>query len=203
MSEQKGRDFRLAALPRWMGFIVGLMLVAVVGGEASATERAAEAPPGPVVLPKGFFAPGPHTVVKRNTEVQPPPADSDVSVKAGGTKVKAGSPSESCGLTKLEKTSGAGKTTLVLTVEKSVETEMSADVKVDAEVVSAGVGFSVTRKYTVADQTRYEVPKGKFGYIEAYPLYDVYPITIYKSGKKAGGGAVMKAVGVCFNQWRD
>jgi|GEM_PF-6634558 len=177
----------------WRGFLVGLMVVAVGGGEALAAD----------VLPKGFFAPGPNTVVKRNTEVQAPPAESDVSVKAKGDRVKAGAPSESCGLTKLEKTSGAGKTTLVLTVEKSVETELSTDVKVEAKFVSAGVGFSVTRKYSVTDQTRYEVPKGKFGTIEAYPLYDVYPITIYKSGKKAGGGAVMKPVGVCFNQGLD
>ncbi|ATB30676.1 hypothetical protein [Melittangium boletus] len=188
----------------WKGFLVGLLVVAVGGGGALAAERAAETPPGPVVLPKGFFVPGPNTVVKRSSEVQAPPAESEVSVKARrGTRVKAGAPSESCGLTKLETTSGAGKTTLVMTVEKSVETEVSADVKVEAKFVSAGVGFSVTRKYGVSDQTRYEVPKGKFGTIEAYPLYDVYPITIYKSGKKAGGGAVMKPSGVCFNQWTE
>ncbi|GAA3084526.1 hypothetical protein ACFQ0X_00785 [Streptomyces rectiviolaceus] len=153
--------------------------------------------------PEGYFTPGPDTIVKRNAAPQPAPADSGISTRGTTYKVTAGASSESCGTTKIQKTSGAGKTTLVLTVEESVETEVSTEIKVDAEVVSAGVGFSTTRKYGVSDQTRYEVPKGKHGTIEAYPLYDNYPIKIYKDGKKAGSGTVLKPVGVCFNQWSE
>ncbi|MEV8321284.1 hypothetical protein AB0Q95_44770 [Streptomyces sp. NPDC059900] len=153
--------------------------------------------------PEGYFIPGPDTIVKRDSSPQPAPADSGISAKGTTYKVTAGASSESCGTTKIQKTSGAGKTTLVLTVEESVEAEVSTEVKVDAEVVSAGVGFSTTRKYGVSDQTRYEVPKGKHGTIEAYPLYDNYPIKIYKNGKKAGAGTVLKPVGVCFNQWSE
>ncbi|MFD6475691.1 hypothetical protein ACFWEH_19565 [Streptomyces anulatus] len=112
----------------------------------------------------------------------------------------AGASSESFGTTKIQKAGGAGKTTLVLAVEESVETEVSAEIKVDVEVVSAGVGFSTIRKYGVSDQSRYEVPKGKYGTIEAYPLCGNYPIKIHKNGRKSGSGTVLKPVGVCSNQ---
>ncbi|WP_431043742.1 hypothetical protein ACQUSR_18875 [Streptomyces sp. P1-3] len=130
------------------------------------------------------------------------PADSSTVARASGTKLKnVEYVGERCGLTKIGKTSGQGKTTLVLTVSKAVSAEVSADVKVEVGVVSAGVGFKVNRTYTVENQTRFEVPKGKYGYVEAYPLYDQYTFKVYKDGKKKGDGYAMKPVGVCFNQW--
>ncbi|MFD9221214.1 hypothetical protein ACFWDI_14640 [Streptomyces sp. NPDC060064] len=109
---------------------------------------------------------------------------------------------QKCGTSLLQQTSGRGKTTLVLTVSKSVSTEWKSEAKIDAKVVSAGVGFSVTKSYTVENQTRYEVPKGKFGTVQAYPLYDLYTFNVKILNAKKPGWA-MKPVGVCFNQWTE
>lgn len=151
----------------------------------------------------GYFMPSDNTVVKRNAEATAAPGDS-VFEAAAATKLKnvryAG---ELCGLTKIAKTSGRGKTTLVLTVSKSVSAQVESSVSVTVKVVSAGVGFKVDRTYTVENQTRYEVPRGKYGYVEAYPLYDQYTFNVYKGGRKKGSGYAMKPVGVCFNQWTE
>lgn len=61
----------------------------------------------------------------------------------------------------------------------------------------------MTGAFGVEDQTRYEVPKGKFGYIEAYPLYDMYTYSVYSGSKNLGASWAMKPVGVCFNQWTE
>lgn len=63
--------------------------------------------------------------------------------------------------------------------------------------ISAAVGFGVTNSYKVADESRYEVPRGKFGTIEAYTLYHHYRVKIMFSTE------VYKPIGVCFNQWLD
>ncbi|MDC0773145.1 hypothetical protein [Streptomyces sp. HD] len=156
-------------------------------------------------VPDGFVKPGPNTIVKRTTSAAsaPAPSDASASTRAGITLKNINGPSEVCGTTKLQKTSGAGKTTLVMTVSKSVSAEMSTEVSVDAQVVSGKLGFKVTGTFGVEDQTRYEVPKGKFGYIEAYPLYDMYNFNVYSGSKNLGSSWAMKPVGVCFNQWAE
>jgi hypothetical protein len=151
----------------------------------------------------GYFTPNDNTVVKRSAEAMAAPGASAFDA-AAATKLKnvkyAG---ELCGLQKIGKISGQGKTTLVLTVSKSVSAQVESSATVEVKVVSAGVGFKVDRTYTVEDQTRYEVSKGKYGYVEAYPLYDQYTFNVYKGGKKKGSGYAMKPVGVCFNQWSE
>ncbi|MCL8013801.1 hypothetical protein [Streptomyces sp. AS02] len=156
-------------------------------------------------VPDGFFKPGSNTVVKRTAPATsaPAPSDASTSARAGMTLKNINGPNEVCGTTKLQKTSGAGKTTLVMTVSKSVSAELSSEVSVDAQVVSGKLGFKVTGTFGVEDQTRYEVPKGKFGYIEAYPLYDMYTFNVYSGSKNLGSSWAMKPVGVCFNQWSE
>lgn len=186
-----------------------LPVLALSATAAFPTPALAEADPQKAIGQKvsssatsGFASPDEFSTVKRGSEKVLPPGDLEDSLTSNAArKVKAGAPSELCGTSKIQKTSGQGKTTLVLSVEESVETELSTEVKVEIKVVSAAVGFSVTKKRTITDQTRFEVPKGKMGYVEAYPLYDAYPLHIYEGKKKVGSGSVMRPVGVCFNEW--
>ncbi|WP_147264654.1 hypothetical protein [Streptomyces sp. NBRC 110611] len=109
---------------------------------------------------------------------------------------------EVCGTTVLSKTSGQGKTTLVLTVEKGVSASWDKSLSIDAKYVNAGMGFNVTKSYTVKNETRFEVPAGKRGYVEAYPLYNRYSARVSDAlGIFMGNITALKPVGVCFNQW--
>ncbi|WP_225882397.1 hypothetical protein [Streptomyces aureocirculatus] len=163
-------------------------------------------------LPEGFHVPGPETVVERTVPVQSLPGDDVIDIfgpgdasrkKPGESAIKIKNKryqGQNCGTRLLQQTSGRGKTTLVLTVSKSVATEKKSEVSLSAGKISAAMGFSVSKSYTVENQTRYEVPKGRFGTVQAYPLYDHYT---YQAvfGKKKWAGYVLKPVGVCFNQW--
>ncbi|WP_406003894.1 hypothetical protein [Streptomyces sp. NBC_00829] len=160
--------------------------------------------------PAGFVNPGPDMVVKRSVPIDETTPVNEATAKgeqrsAAGKWVKITDKKyqgQKCGTGLLQQTSGRGKTTLVMTVSKSVSTEWKSEAKIDASVVSAGIGFSVTKSYTVENQTRYEVPKGKFGTVQAYPLYDLYTFNAKILDMKKSGWA-MKPVGVCFNQWTE
>lgn len=59
--------------------------------------------------------------------------------------------------------------------------------------------------YTVKNETRYEVPAGAWGSVQAYPLCDLSQGEVYNlwgpdTGKDAYG---YKPVGVCFNSWNQ
>lgn len=102
------------------------------------------------------------------------------------------------------KTSGSGKTTLVLSINKERSVVLSGNAGVDSGAISAAVGFSVTKTYRVANETRYEVPKGKFGTIEAYTLLHHYKVRVSIPHWPIPGVRlvdVYKPIGVCFNQW--
>ncbi|MGP3691296.1 hypothetical protein ACTVZO_42685 [Streptomyces sp. IBSNAI002] len=113
--------------------------------------------------------------------------------------------SQSCGTNLIQQTSGQGKTTLVLSVEKSVAATVTKEVNVDLKYVSAGMGWSVTSSYSVKNESRYEVPAGKWGTVQAFPLYDVFEGEAWAGvgGDLPTGKRVWayKPVGVCFNQW--
>ncbi|MCX5529682.1 hypothetical protein OG785_03775 [Streptomyces sp. NBC_00006] len=164
-----------------------------------------DAPFAPNHLPDGYVRPPSGMVVKRTVPAVPAvpvrtgaPASAD-----GGALRNIDGPNEVCGTSKLQKTSGMGKTTLVMTVSKAVSAELSSEAKVDAEVVSASLGFKVTETTTVEDQTRFEVPAEKFGVIEVYPLYDQYTFNVYDGGRNRGSGWAMKPTGVCFHQYTE
>lgn len=175
-------------------------------GTASAVQASTpEASTASASIPDGFFKPTANTTVKRTTTVTSTPATPRVnppgSVVYKVTDVDG--PNDVCGTTRLERTSGAGKTTLVMTVSKSVSAELSGEVAAAYKAVTAKLGFNVTGTLTVEDQTRYEVPKGKFGHIEAYPLFDMYTFNVSIGGGKKKAGWAMKPAGVCFNQWTE
>ncbi|MEV6777621.1 hypothetical protein [Streptomyces syringium] len=191
-----------------IGVLTGILAMGAMGAGT-----AAAAPSSPTAekayafsgnVPKGFFKPTSRTIVKRNAGVpeagktarspQSPDGFKDLrNVRENG---------ELCGTSVIQKTSGAGKTTLVLSVDKSVAVQWSATASITASAVSAGVGFNVTKTYAVKNETRFEVPSGKHGTIEAYPLYDSYVGDVYEGGwLKTGTATVLKPIGVCFNQW--
>lgn len=149
----------------------------------------------------GFFKPGAHTVVKRSIPQQIP-ANSPAKLKdAGGIKVTYSRPAEVCGTELLEKTSGKGKTILVMSVETSVKATSSGEFGVSKGSIAAKLGFSTDDTFALKQETRYEVPKGNLGFIEAYPTFDQYTINAYVNGELKKTGWWLKPTGVCFNQW--
>ncbi|MCX7570291.1 hypothetical protein OS242_09980 [Tumebacillus sp. DT12] len=75
---------------------------------------------------------------------------------------------------------GAGPITLSVTVSKSVSATFSANVGVSAEVVSAGVGYSVTGTYGVSSTGTWAVPSGTYGRLEAYALHDKHSWEVWE-----------------------
>lgn len=201
-----------------LGTLAATVAISVLGAGVSV---ASPVPPSggrgesAATVPDGVFKPGPNTVVKLNADYSGPAA-------SGGSKspaaVQGVRPADTlvptvkkirylgqvCGTTRISQTSGAGKTTLVLTVEKSVEVLNKKEAAVDLKYVSAGMGWDVTKKYGVKDETRYEVPRGRFGNVIAYPVYDQYLGQAYERfGNRIGQVYSYKPVGVCFNQYLD
>ncbi|WP_426793636.1 hypothetical protein [Streptomyces sp. YGL11-2] len=173
------------------------MLSTFASGTAiAAPQKAAanqQAKPGTAIA-KGFFKPDAHTVVKRNVPKQMP-KQSLAGLKSSPDNQISG-PVEVCGTDTLDKTSGQGKGTLVMTVEKSVKTALNGEFGLSNDDLSAKLGFSVEDSVTVKDEHRYDVPAGKTGFIVAHPTYDQYTVTTF--GK---AGFVMKPTGVCFQSW--
>lgn len=189
-------------------------VIAITATAGSGVSYAQEGAPGGIpetaISADGrFFTPGPSTIVKRNANqgveaiesISPSPADS-FAIRRVKNKKYLG---QSCGTKVIQQISGRGKTTLVLTVEKKVEATVKKEIAIEVGAISAGMGFDVTKSYAVSNQTRYEVPRGKFGTVQAYPLYDQYIGDVYEgaSGTWPTGKKVFayKPVGVCFNQW--
>lgn len=74
---------------------------------------------------------------------------------------------------------GFGPITLSVTINQGVSATWSANVGVSAEVVSAGVGYSVTSSYSVASSGSWNVPSGTHGRLEAYALHDKHTWDVY------------------------
>ncbi|MER5763886.1 hypothetical protein [Streptomyces sp. NPDC002082] len=105
----------------------------------------------------------------------------------------------------LSQASGFGKTTLVLTVEKDVAATYATEVGIEVKASLAGMGWGVTNTYTVRNGKRYEVPAGRWGTVQAYPLCDPYQGDVCNLwGPDTGKDAyAYKPVGVCFNSWNQ
>ncbi|MFD5922957.1 hypothetical protein ACFWIC_40755, partial [Kitasatospora sp. NPDC127035] len=72
--------------------------------------------------------------------------------------------------------------------------------------VSTQVGFSVTDTATRTEAGAYTVPAGKFGYLEAYPLYDLFYYDVYSRAVTdhwVGSGSAQHPVGFCYNAWSN
>lgn len=92
---------------------------------------------------------------------------------------------------------GRGPMALTLTATETVSNTKSASITVAAEPVSAAVGFDVTKSRTKSMAGSWNVPRGKFGTLNAYPLYKKYSFSVYSkiTGRSVGTGTALKAVG--------
>ncbi|MCP3775100.1 restriction endonuclease [Paenibacillus sp. MZ04-78.2] len=86
----------------------------------------------------------------------------------------------------------------------SVAASITGTVTVDAQIVSAAVGFNVTQTFSVTDKQTVTIPSNySRAEVSAYANYDIWQYDIYKKGifwdSKEGYGSVSKPVGVCFN----
>lgn len=195
--------------PRADRIRVGLAAVCTVAALSALTPAAAAAKPTAEVeadawVPDGYRIPGPEMEVKRGEPVEhisPVVGEGSDLISPQGPYTRAHNKKyegQRCGLDIIRQTSGNGPQTLTLSISDSVSTEWNASVSIAAKWVSAGVGFSVTKTYTVTQGTSYSVPKGKYGHIAAYPLYDMYS---FDTMLPTGTGYAMKPVGVCFSKW--
>jgi len=75
---------------------------------------------------------------------------------------------------------GYGPINLKVEVSRSVSATFSANYGVSAEVVSAGVGYSVTASYSVSSSGSWDVPAGTYGRLEAYALHDKHSWEIWE-----------------------
>lgn len=110
---------------------------------------------------------------------------------------------EVCGTTPIRRSYYQGPATTTMTVTESVSARWSATGGISASGVSAGVGFDVTKTYTVSDSYQVTVPAGKTAEVVAYPMYyvvyfDVWTNPVIGDAYKSGSGWAMKPSGVCF-----
>ncbi|MFJ5551841.1 hypothetical protein [Streptomyces sp. NPDC093225] len=184
----------------------------------SGVSGAAEVPEGAAISSEAladgeFFVPGADVVTKVDPELVKDSGEvadplPDPSGFSGARYLKnVRTLGNVCGTKLLQQTSGRGKTTLVMSFDKAVAATTKRETAIDLNWVSAGVGWDVTKSYNVKNETRYEVPAGKFGVIQAYPFYrmqvgDVWQGFSGGSGRPTGYQAyAYKPVGVCFNQY--
>ncbi|MFF7993407.1 hypothetical protein ACFZDG_26875 [Kitasatospora xanthocidica] len=113
---------------------------------------------------------------------------------------------QTCGTNRVDIVTGWGPMTLTLTQSRAISSTWSSDVSVDAGKVSATVGFSVTDTATNTESGSYIVPDGKFGTLEAYPLFDHFTFDVYDTSvgdRYVGGGDAYHPVGYCYNHWTN
>lgn len=108
----------------------------------------------------------------------------------------------------LDSAEGYGPIRLTVTVSQSVSATFSSTIGINAEVVSTGMGFSVTKTYTVADSGIIDVPAKKYGLLEAHTKYKVYNFDIMQGyligeDKKIGTGQALKPSGVIFASYME
>ncbi|MFJ9461602.1 hypothetical protein ACIRST_41845 [Kitasatospora sp. NPDC101447] len=110
---------------------------------------------------------------------------------------------QTCGTSRVDIVTGWGPMTLSLTQSRAISSQWSSSVSVDAWKVSGTVGFSVTDTATNTETGSYTVPEGKFGTLEAYPLFDHFTFDVYDTrvaDHYVGGGDAYHSVGYCYNQ---
>ncbi|MFF2078378.1 hypothetical protein ACFVXG_26930 [Kitasatospora sp. NPDC058162] len=113
---------------------------------------------------------------------------------------------QTCGTDRVDIVTGQGPMTLTLTQSRAISSQWSSSVSVDAGKVSATVGFSVTDTATNTESGQWAVPDGKFGTLEAYPLFDHFTFDVYDTSvgdRYVGGGDAYHPVGYCYNHWAN
>ena len=88
--------------------------------------------------------------------------------------------------------------TLTCSVSYSEQASYSANVSVSSGIVSAGVGYSVTKTFTLTDSLSVDT-EGKTTVINAYPIYEITWYDVFDiDGDEIGSGWAMRLVGAQF-----
>ncbi|MFE4698036.1 hypothetical protein ACFRIC_13295 [Streptomyces sp. NPDC056738] len=189
---------RIGVLVGAVAVSMGLAITPAAAQDATKTPRASPIAqffePG-AKIPGNLTKPGARLTIKHNTDYAQSP-----SIVRPRWVSNLG---ESCSTQVISKTAGNGKTTLVLSVTKERSVQLSGSAGISKGLISANVGFDVTNTYKVTDETRYEVPRGKHGNIEAYTLFQHYLVKFRDMRSIPHTVDVYKPIGVCFNQWLD
>jgi hypothetical protein len=132
---------------------------------------------------------------------------SEIQPKWGsGYYIKNIHPSEVCGIKVIRSSLYKGPATATMTIGEAVAAQLITETGISAEVVSATLGFNVTKTYTVSDTYSIQVPKGRTYKITAHPVFLVYDFEvwydpIFGSDYRVGVGNALKPIGVCFHYY--
>ncbi|TQK62862.1 hypothetical protein FB479_104177 [Brevibacillus sp. AG162] len=161
----------------------------------------------------GFKKPHPNAVVGAVTIVESPEQKSfgNVSPLTGHRDpyVQVTRVYNTCGSDKIASTSkrGNGKP-LELIVSQEEQAQYSTNVNINANIVSAGVGFNVTSAFKISSKETYDTKNDGLMYvIDAYSKnnskdFDVYEwSSIFYKHRKTGEGKAHKPIGACFASW--
>ena len=111
---------------------------------------------------------------------------------------------ETCGSTRIGYTSAPGDGgDLTLSINRNVNATYSANVSVSSQIVSAGVGFSVTEGVSItATKTVKDTKRGTFYEIAAYAAYNTVFFDVIEDGlfgdRVIGSGYANQPIGACF-----
>jgi hypothetical protein len=110
---------------------------------------------------------------------------------------------EVCGIEVIRSSLYKGPAMATMTISEAIATQFVTGTGISAEVVSAKLGFNVTKTYTVSDTYSINVPKGKTYKIIAHPIFIAYNFEVWYdpllgSDYQVGTGDVLKPIGVCF-----
>ncbi len=98
---------------------------------------------------------------------------------------------------------GQSPQVLHMSINKSIGASFTANVGVEASVVSAGVNYNVSGSYGVSSTTDWKVPADKYGKIEAFTMYyrhtwDIWYDPCFGADYKLGTGSSRRPYGVFF-----
>lgn len=92
-----------------------------------------------------------------------------------------------------------------MTVEEEISASVHGDFGVSVDILTASLGFDVTKTYRVKDTHNIEVPKGQMRTLDAYVKLHKYTYNVWRkksfstnSYKKLGRGMALRPVGVTF-----
>ncbi|NUS75416.1 MAG: hypothetical protein HOV70_04350 [Streptomyces sp.] len=119
-----------------------------------------------------------------------------VNVRSLGTK---------CGKTAIAMASGEGKMTLRIDETQTKGTVLSKHIEASKGVISAGVGWDVTKSRSITVSGSKEVPSGKYGTLTAYVKYSGKKFDVQARLVPEGNEWILqrdktayKPIGVCF-----
>lgn len=134
--------------------------------------------------------------------------EDSIEVAAGsGLYVKVTGTGEACGTELIRSSYYKGPSTATMKISEGVTASFNASVSVSAKIVTSGVGFNVSKSYTVEDTYTIKIPSGKTYNIKARPIlltknFQVWHDPLIGWDTKKGSGSAHKPIGVCFSVYK-